>query len=132
MTSRDEYRRFIITPEQAVAYHPPRHQETTNYRYLSAGQLGARHLEVVLGNLRPGGGGEPHYHEGVEQVVFVLRGRGLSEIEGEQFEIGPGTLIFHPPGQMHRELALSDDFQVLVIYAPPLGGLTQESSFKTR
>lgn len=132
MATRDDYRKFIITPDEAEAYHPPRHQETTNYRYLSQGQLGAQHVEVVLGNLRPGGGGDPHYHDGVEQVVFVLRGQGLSEIEGEQFEIGPGTLIFHPPDQMHRELAVSDDFQVLVIYAPPLGGLKDAASFKTR
>lgn len=131
MEGRKEYRRYIITPEEAMAYEPPRHRGTTNQRYLVKGQLGSRQMEVVVGGPRPGGGGEPHYHEGVEQVVFVLQGRGITEIEGEQFEIGPQTLVFHPPGQLHRELAVSEDFKVLVVYSPPLG-LEETESFKQR
>jgi quercetin dioxygenase-like cupin family protein len=129
MTPREEYQRFIVRPEDAIPYHPPRHQATTNYLYLAAEQLGAQHLEVVVGGPRPGGGGEPHYHEGIEQVVFVLQGHGVSEIEGEQFEIGPHTMVFHPPGQVHRELAVTPDFKALIIYAPPLG-LRDPDSFK--
>ncbi len=131
MSTRAEYRRFIIPPDSATAYHPPRHQATTNLLYLAQGTLGCQSVEIVVGGPRPGGGGEPHYHDGVEQFVYVLQGQGISEIEGEQFEIGPNTLIYHPPGQLHRELAVSDDFKVLVIYTPPVG-LLKEESFKQR
>lgn len=131
MGNREEYQSFIIPPDKAFAYHPPRHQVTTNYLYLSSGDLGCQSTEIVVGGPRPGGGGEPHYHDGVEQFVFVLQGQGISEIEGEQFDIGPNTLIYHPPGQLHRELAVSDDFKVLVIYTPPVG-LRSEESFKQR
>ncbi len=131
MGSREEYRRFIVGPDDAVAYQPPRHQATTNMLYLAQGQLGSEQLEVVVGGPKPGGGGEPHYHDGVEQVVFVLQGKGISEIEGEQFEIGPPPMVYPPAGQLHRELAVSDDFKLLVIYTPPVG-LLNEESFKQR
>ncbi len=120
-STHDELRRFIITEEEAERYTPPRHVETTNLLYLAKATLGSRQFEVVVGQPRPGGGGEPHFHDRTEQFIFVLQGRGVSEMEGERYEIGPRTLVFHPPGQLHRELAVTEDFQVLVAYSPPFG-----------
>jgi len=129
--SRTDLRRYIITEDEAETYTPPHHVDTTNRLYLPKGALGSVQFEVVVGAPRPGGGGEPHFHDVTEQIIFVLRGRGLSEMEGEQFAIGPRTLVFHPPGQVHRELAVSDDFEALVVYSPPFG-VKRAAAFRSR
>jgi quercetin dioxygenase-like cupin family protein len=131
MAERDALRRYIIEEADAERYKPPRHAGTTNLLYLAAEQLGSRQFEVVVGRPAPGGGGEPHFHDRTEQIVFVLQGRGLSEMEGEQFEIGPRTMVFHPRGQVHRELAVTDDFEALVVYSPPFG-VKDAAAFRSR
>jgi mannose-6-phosphate isomerase-like protein (cupin superfamily) len=52
-------------------------------------------------------------------------------MEGEQFEIGPRTMVFHPPGQVHRELAVTKDFAALVVYSPPFG-VKDAAAFRSR
>jgi len=131
MGTRETLRRYIITDAEAERYTPPRHTGTTNLLYLAKDQLGSAQFEVVVGTPAPGGGGEPHFHDRAEQLVFVLQGRGVSEMEGERFEIGPRTLVFHPPGQVHRELAVTADFEVLVVYSPPFG-VKHAAAFRQR
>ena len=126
-----DIRRYVVTREDAHPYSPPAHKDTTNLLYLPKGALGSKQFEMVLGMPRRGGGGEPHFHKEAEQIVYVLAGHGETEIEGARLPIGPGTMIFHPPGQLHRELALSDDFQVLVIYSPGIG-VKDSRSFRVR
>jgi mannose-6-phosphate isomerase-like protein (cupin superfamily) len=126
-----DLRRYIVTEGEAEVYYPPAHSDTSNMLYLPQGFMGSKQFEVAIGRAKPGGGGHPHYHEHAEQIVFVLQGHGESEMEGKRFPIGPRTLIFHPPGQMHRELATSDDFQALVIYSPGIG-IKNQAVFQTR
>jgi len=131
MSAPTDIERYIIVPGQARAYEPPKHAGTVNYLYLSPQTHPGTKLEVIVGApTRPGMGGHPHYHHDAEQIVFVLSGRGVTEIEGATCEIGPGTLVYHPPGQVHRELASSEDFRVLIVYAPPIGVLDAEA-FRT-
>jgi quercetin dioxygenase-like cupin family protein len=127
----EEIRRYVVTRDDAQPYSPPAHTETTNLLYLPKGALGSRNFEMVLGMPRRGGGGEPHFHAEAEQIVYVLAGHGETEIEGARLPIGPGTMIFHPAGQVHRELAMSDDFEVLVIYSPGIG-VKNSRSFQMR
>jgi quercetin dioxygenase-like cupin family protein len=52
----------------------------------------------------PAGGGSPaglHYHE-VDQIFYVLSGIMNVEVEGQQYECGPGSLIIFPKGVPHR------------------------------
>ena len=117
----EEIRKYVVTREDAHPYNPPAHTDTTNLLYLPKGFLGSKQFEMVLGMPKRGGGGEPHFHETAEQIIFVLKGHGETEIEGARLPISPGTMVFHPAGQVHRELAQSDDFEVLVIYSPGIG-----------
>jgi mannose-6-phosphate isomerase-like protein (cupin superfamily) len=52
----------------------------------------------------PAGGGSPagmHVHE-VDQIFYVLSGTMSVEIEGTQYDAGPGTLVIFPAGVPHR------------------------------
>ena len=52
----------------------------------------------------PAGGGSPaglHTHQ-VDQVFYILGGTMGVEIEGREFQAGPGTLVVFPAGVPHR------------------------------
>jgi mannose-6-phosphate isomerase-like protein (cupin superfamily) len=52
----------------------------------------------------PAGGGSPaglHTHA-VDQMFYLLRGTMSIEIEGKEYEAGPGTLVVFPAGVPHR------------------------------
>jgi mannose-6-phosphate isomerase-like protein (cupin superfamily) len=52
----------------------------------------------------PAGGGSPaglHTHQ-VDQIFYILKGTMSVEIEGKQYEVGPGTLVVFPAGVAHR------------------------------
>jgi len=52
----------------------------------------------------PVGGGSPeglHTHQ-VDQIFYILKGTMNIEIEGKQYEVGPGTLVVFPAGVPHR------------------------------
>ena len=52
----------------------------------------------------PPGGGSPagrHVHD-VDQIFYVLSGTMSIEIEGKQYDCGPGSLVVFPTGVPHR------------------------------
>ena len=52
----------------------------------------------------PAGGGSPaglHIHD-VDQIFYIVRGTMSIEIEGQQHDCPPGTLIVFPAGVPHR------------------------------
>ena len=52
----------------------------------------------------PAGGGSPaglHTHV-VDQIFYILAGTMSLEIEGKEYEAGPGSLVFFPAGVPHR------------------------------
>lgn len=66
-----------------------------------------------------------HVHECHFQFVYVLNGWATFEYEGQgQHTIRKGDCILQIPGIKHREIACSDDFEVLEIVSP--------GEFKTR
>ena len=113
-------RRYIVTAEELPTYSPPLHAGTLNRRLVGRDVTASEAVEVVLGVVEPGGRAERHTHD-VEQVVYILEGRALVEVDGEARECGPGTTCFFPPGVAHRVESLGPaSLRVLVIYAPPL------------
>lgn len=66
-----------------------------------------------------------HVHDCNFQFVLVMNGWATFEYEGQgQHTIRKGDCILQTPGIKHREIACSDDFEVLEIVSP--------ADFKTR
>ena len=58
-------------------------------------------------------------HDCTFQLVFVLNGWATFEYEGQgQRTTRTGDCILQTPGIKHREIACSDDFEVLEIVSP--------------
>lgn len=52
----------------------------------------------------PAGGGSPegrHVHN-VDQIFYVMSGVMRIEVDGEEHEVGPGSLVVFPAGVPHR------------------------------
>jgi len=44
-----------------------------------------------------------HYHDADEEFIYILSGRGIAEIGGDRFEVGPGDFMgFTAPSPAHN------------------------------
>lgn len=68
--------------------------------------------------LPAGGETERHYHRASEEFYYLLEGRGLMEIDGEEREVGPGDTILIPPGAWHQ-IRAAEPLRFLCCCAPP-------------
>jgi quercetin dioxygenase-like cupin family protein len=115
-------RRFFVRAADVPSYHPANHTGTTNKRLVSADNVGAQNVELVLGVIEKGRGADPHAHPGMEQICYLLEGTALAEVGGERCEMKPGDVCYFPAGEMHKFTATSEQpVKVLVIYSPPYG-----------
>ena len=111
----------IIRVEELGPYSPEAHQGTVNRRIIGKETVGSKNLEMVLGTISPGGVAEPHFHTGVEQVIYVLEGRAEVEMLGGKQVVIPGDTAYIPPGQLHKVTVLGDrPARFLVLYTPPI------------
>ena len=68
--------------------------------------------------LPTGAATDRHYHQLSEEFYYLLDGRGVMEIDGEEREVGPGDAILIPAGAWHRIRAL-EPLRFLCCCAPP-------------
>jgi len=59
-----------------------------------------------------------HWHAESEEFYFLLEGRGLMEIDGEEREVGSGDAILIPAGAWHQ-ITATEDLRFLCCCAPP-------------
>lgn len=113
---------YCVRAGSVPSYQPANHAHTHNQRLIGPDNVGARHLEVVLGTLAPGGGALPHAHPGMEQACYLLEGTAHVEVAGQSFELGPGDACFFPQDEMHVfQVTSATPVKLLVIYSPPYG-----------
>lgn len=80
------------------------------------------HLEVFVGQLDPGGstGAEPYAHGDSEELLLVVHGRVVVELDGERFSLESGDSIFYRSALPHRVSNPNDaPAQVLWAISPP-------------
>lgn len=61
--------------------------------------------------------------------MWVHRGRGIMRLDGEEFAVEPGTMIFAPPGVRHQFVNTGDEVMVAFYAYSPSG---TESQFRMR
>jgi len=80
------------------------------------GEFNAQHVRALPGEHGTTGW---HYHPLTIQVVYCLRGwEDIAFEDGRLVRLAAGTCVNIPPGVGHNEIAYSDDFEALVIWAP--------------
>ena len=108
-----------VRQSEVAPYSPANHTGTRNYRLIGPETVGAKRVEVLVGEIERGKGALPHAHPGIEQVCYLLEGAAHVEVAGEKFELAPGEACFFPAGAQHLFIVTSDRARVLVVYSPP-------------
>lgn len=112
-------RSYRVRQSDVAPYSPANHTGTRNFRLIGPETVGAKQVELILGEIERGKGAAPHAHPGIEQVCYLLEGAAQVEVGGEKFELAAGEACFFPAGERHVFTVTSERARVLVIYAPP-------------
>ena len=113
--------RYLIRPSEMPTYSPANHTGTKNTRLIGPTVNGARYLEIALGDIERNEGSPPHAHPDLEQATYVLEGEAMAEIDGKEYHVQAGDLLYYPPHVFHSIKVISERIKLLVIYAPPYG-----------
>jgi quercetin dioxygenase-like cupin family protein len=112
---------YHVRQADVTPYSPANHDGTRNFRLIGPETVGAKQLEVLIGEVERGKGAHPHAHPGIEQVCYLLEGTAHVEVAGQAFEMKAGEACFFPADETHVFQATSEKARVMVIYAPPYG-----------
>lgn len=83
---------------------------------------GTRQMSVWETTFPPGCGIPLHTHpHPVEELLYVLRGRGIETVGEEEREVGPGCAVFVPPEVPHRIVNTGDEMLMLLVVVSPPG-----------
>ena len=83
--------------------------------------VGSEKIKVNITEYLPGYSHKLHVHPNQEEVIFVLSGKGVSETNSDKKEIGPGSVVFVPPGVPHATINTepSESLKAVIIKSPP-------------
>jgi mannose-6-phosphate isomerase-like protein (cupin superfamily) len=69
----------------------------------------------------PGQQGFLHYHDEQDELYFVHRGRASFEVDGDEFELGPGGVV-HVESKTPRKISNQTDEDLVVLAVGGKGG----------
>jgi mannose-6-phosphate isomerase-like protein (cupin superfamily) len=77
-------------------------------------------MAITMVECDPGSEQPMHSHPEAEQVYVVVTGHGLMRVDDEEQPVGPGSLVFIPPGAKHaiRNVG-SDQLTYVSATSPP-------------
>ena len=88
---------------------------------LSEFSVGAKNLSMGVNITDIGSMIPKHAHEGGEEAMFIISGKGTLVVENEERELGPGMAIYMPPGVEHSILNTGEgELKLVWVYSPPL------------
>jgi mannose-6-phosphate isomerase-like protein (cupin superfamily) len=61
----------------------------------------------------------PHHED---EIYYVLSGRAELEVAGERQRVEQGSMAFVAKEVEHRFVGITEDLEVLVVFAPPESG----------
>jgi quercetin dioxygenase-like cupin family protein len=102
----------------AEVYSPPGHEGTYNRRLVGP-EEGIENMEVIIGEMEPGGLADPHFHEDLEQIMYVLTGKMHIIIEGEETILTQGDVVWIPKKALHKVTNAGDEnLRFVLMYSP--------------
>lgn len=67
----------------------------------------------------PGGKHAPHTHDNAEEYIMVVKGHGISSSGKDEYEVGPGDVVFIPKGIVHftKNTSKTEPLEIWFVYA---------------
>jgi putative monooxygenase len=83
--------------------------------------VGATKISMGTNVTEPGSRIPMHKHTDSEEAMFVIEGTGKLVVEGEEYDLSPGTAIYAPLGAEHTIINTGDtQLKIVWAYGPPL------------
>jgi len=92
---------------------------STNHILLRAGKFDARNLLITWTVVSPRGQQRGHSHAGSEQAYVFIHGTGRMQVGDEKEFVGPGELVYVPPGLVHSVTNTGEENLVFITVASP-------------
>ncbi|MBM4763222.1 cupin domain-containing protein [Bacillus sp. B15-48] len=109
---------FWKNVKDVEAYSPPGHEGTFNRRLVGP-EEGIEDMEVIIGEMEPGGLADPHFHDDIEQIMYILTGKAHVIIEGKESVLSEGDVLWIPKKAMHDIRNAGDtNLRFVLIYSP--------------
>ena len=90
-----------------------------NTRRILSPEEGIKNLTLNYAEFQPGQEFTQHVHKYSEDVIVVLKGRGNIKVEGKDYPIEEGDVIYIPPGEKHGTIAGDEPMIAFSCQAPP-------------
>lgn len=93
-------------------------QGQTTKRLAGSAEHPSERIGVILASFKPGTIEHLHWHL-TEAFHYIISGRGIvRDIEGNSYEVGPGSVVYAPPGILgSHEWEIKEDLQLISIKA---------------
>lgn len=78
----------------------------------------ARGMSVYAIRLAAGAAFPANYHKLAEEVVLVLRGSARTRLDGVEYQISAGSVLYIPAGTHHEITAGDDGFEAFTLQSP--------------
>jgi quercetin dioxygenase-like cupin family protein len=95
------------------------HRDGKAFRMGNTEAKGSRHVTFNYIRYEPGAEFPQHLHDHSEDVFLVLEGSGWFREGEKRTPIGPGDVVFVPPGEMHGTIAGPQGMLVISCQGPP-------------
>lgn len=89
---------------------------------LHEGSCGVNNVSLGVNVTEVGSRIPEHSHEGHEEVMYVVSGKGLFVVNGAQeYPVSAGCALYAPPGIKHELVNCGDEpLKIVWVYSPPL------------
>jgi mannose-6-phosphate isomerase-like protein (cupin superfamily) len=78
------------------------------------------HSQVVVMTIPPGGEIGEEVHEGTDQLLVFIDGRGDAVLDGRTTQVTPNDLVLVPAGTRHNFVNTGEvPLRLVTVYAPP-------------
>lgn len=96
---------YIFDTKDIKQYHFP-----THLNYLVMDRSEARSSEVFIVEIEPDKSTPTHQHDDMEQIFYILTGRGRLEIGGEEenYPLKPGDIVRIPSATPHTVFSIGE------------------------
>jgi mannose-6-phosphate isomerase-like protein (cupin superfamily) len=89
------------------------------YELLSAEERKELDMGLAIGSLEPKRKAIDHLHNISEEVYYVISGNGKVKLDGKEYEVRKGSVIYMPTNCVHAlENTISEELEVLCLSSP--------------
>ena len=90
-----------------------------------------QHMTAVKSTWTPGSGSSPHTHQN-EQIFYCLAGEMVFFVDGTEYHISAGEILYIPPNVSHHQVNHSDNDAVFFECFSPIRKDLLKQSFDPR